>query len=243
MLFNKLVSLALLAATGSSCADVPKGAAFDHIFIIFLENTDYDLANSDPNLRSLFSSGVALSNYHGVTHSFQPNYFTAIAGDFFVTGTDSPTTWAPLTRRSSTFWKQGSDLETLPGGHALDLQAGNLPNYSSYTPNVKSDGHDTTVAYASNWSTGFLALLLSNPTFNNDTLVVLTFDEADDYFDSCNHVLGLLLGSAVHNIKNTVDSTFYTQYSLISTVTANWVLTVWVATISTSPSPTSLALS
>jgi acid phosphatase len=105
-----------------------------------------------------------------------------------------------------------------------DLQAGNLPNYSSYTPNIKSDGHDTTVAYASKWSTGFLALLLSNPTFNNDTLVVLTFDEADDYFDSCNHVLGLLLGSAVHNIKNTVDSTFYTQYSLISTVTANWGL-------------------
>ncbi|KAF9313667.1 hypothetical protein BGZ91_006200, partial [Linnemannia elongata] len=63
MLFKKLASLALLAAAVT--AQVPKGKAFDHIFIVFLENTDYDLANSDPTLRSLFSSGVALNNYHG----------------------------------------------------------------------------------------------------------------------------------------------------------------------------------
>lgn len=37
MLFKKLASLALLAAAVT--AQVPKGKAFDHIFIVFLENT------------------------------------------------------------------------------------------------------------------------------------------------------------------------------------------------------------
>ncbi|KAG0375625.1 hypothetical protein BGX24_008859 [Mortierella sp. AD032] len=101
MLFNKLVPLALLAATVS--AQVPKGAAFDHIFIVFLENTDYDLANSDPTLRSLFSSGVALNNYHGVTHPSQPNYFAAIAGDYFDYDDDSA--YNLDTSYETTFWR------------------------------------------------------------------------------------------------------------------------------------------
>jgi acid phosphatase len=105
-----------------------------------------------------------------------------------------------------------------------DLQAGYLPNYSFYTPNNKNNGHDTTVAFASKWLRGFLTPLLSNPVFNNNTLVIVAFDEADDDTDESNHVLGLLLGSAVQNIKGTVDNTFYTQYSLISTLTANWGL-------------------
>ncbi|KAG0289846.1 hypothetical protein BGZ96_006682 [Linnemannia gamsii] len=266
MLFKKLASLALLAAAVT--AQVPKGKAFDHIFIVFLENTDYDLANSDPTLRSLFKSGVVLNNFHGVTHPSQPNYLAAIAGDYFDyddDGThnldtsyktvvdlleDKGLTWRSYQENMPSVCYTGSSSKSLyyrkhnpfisfdlisknatrcknvvPSTQLqTDLNAGYLPNYSFYTPNIKNDGHDTTVAYASKWFSGFLAPLLSNPTFNNNTLVVLTFDEADDYTDETNHVLGMLLGDAVKHINNTVDSTFYTQYSLISTVTSNWGL-------------------
>ncbi|KAG0043207.1 hypothetical protein BGZ83_011714 [Gryganskiella cystojenkinii] len=105
-----------------------------------------------------------------------------------------------------------------------DLDNDVLPNYSFYTPNIKNDGHDTTVAHASNWLTGFLTPLLSNPNFTKNTLVVVTFDEAEDRSDETNHILTLLLGDAVSELKGTTDNTYYTHYSLISTVTNNWGL-------------------
>ena len=45
------------------------------------------------------------------------------------------------------------------------------------TPNMLDDGHDTTVNYAANWTRSFLTPLLTNPNFNNRTLIVVTFDE------------------------------------------------------------------
>ncbi|KAI1305158.1 hypothetical protein EDD11_005019 [Mortierella claussenii] len=107
---------------------------------------------------------------------------------------------------------------------ATDLQKGLLPNYVFYTPNIKNDGHDTTVAYASKWLTSFLTPLLANPTFANNTLVVVTFDECEDYSDVTNHIWTALLGDSVKALQNTVDATYYTHYSLISTLEANWGL-------------------
>ncbi|KAF9343132.1 hypothetical protein BGX26_006217 [Mortierella sp. AD094] len=107
---------------------------------------------------------------------------------------------------------------------STDLKNGALPNYVFYTPNIKNDGHDTTVAYTGKWLAGFLNPLLQNPKFSNNTLVVVTFDEAEDYADETNHILALLLGDSVKSHKNTVDRTFYTHYSLISTLESNWGL-------------------
>jgi acid phosphatase len=203
-----------------------------------------------------------------VCHPSQPNYFAAIAGDYFDYDDDSShnlstsyktvvdlleaegLTWRTYQENMPSVCYTGSSSRSLyyrkhnpfisfdliskdanrcknvvPSTQLqADLDAGYLPNYSFYTPNIKNDGHDTTVDFASKWFSGFLAPLLANPTFNNNTLVVLTFDEADDYTDETNHILGMLLGDAVKDIKNTVDSTFYTHYSLISTVTSNWGL-------------------
>ncbi|KAI0845936.1 phosphoesterase-domain-containing protein [Daldinia vernicosa] len=60
-----------------------KGKAFDRLAIIWLENTDYDMAIGDPNLTWLAKRGITLSNYHAVTHPSQPNYIAAIGGDYF----------------------------------------------------------------------------------------------------------------------------------------------------------------
>ncbi|KAI1384367.1 phosphoesterase-domain-containing protein [Hypoxylon trugodes] len=60
-----------------------KGKAFDRLAIIWLENTDYDMAIGDPNLAWLAKKGITLSNYHAVTHPSQPNYIASIGGDYF----------------------------------------------------------------------------------------------------------------------------------------------------------------
>ena len=67
--------------------------------------------------------------------------------------------------------------------------------------------------------------LLNNTDFNdNRTLVLLTFDENDSY-SAENRIFSLLLGGAVPaNKRGTTDDTYYTHYSSISTVQANWQL-------------------
>ncbi|KAF9097856.1 hypothetical protein BGX23_007758 [Mortierella sp. AD031] len=219
---------------------VPKGKACDHIFIVFLESTArLRLGLFRPNPSPTFSSGVLPNNYHGVTHPSQPNYFAAIAGDYFDYRDNnthafgySYKTVVDLLEAEGLTWR--TYQENLPSRKynpsinfdnisknatrcknvipatqlATDLLSGYLPNYSFYTPNIKNDGHDTIVAYASKWLSGFLSALLSIPIFANNTPVVVTFDEADDYTDKTDHVVGLLLGDSVKNIKNIVDSTF-----------------------------------
>jgi Phosphoesterase family len=93
-----------------------------------------------------------------------------------------------------------------------------------FTPNMQNDGHDTTVDYAGNWSRSFLTPLLTNPSFINKTLVLLTFDENETYTIK-NKVWTLLLGDVIPaSLRGTTDDTFYTHYSCISTIQNNWGL-------------------
>lgn len=64
------------------------GAAFDRIFIIWLENTDYDKAAGQEDLQWLASQGVTLDNYWGLTHPSEPNYVAAVGGDYFALDDD-----------------------------------------------------------------------------------------------------------------------------------------------------------
>jgi acid phosphatase len=81
-------TLALTLALAANVMNVAgqswvKGKAFDRIAIIWLENTDYDLAAGDPNLTWLAQKGISLTNYFAVTHPSQPNYAAAISGDYY----------------------------------------------------------------------------------------------------------------------------------------------------------------
>lgn len=81
-----LLGLSLLAspsaARGRGSTWV-KGKAFDRFAVIWLENTDYDLAVGDPNLAWLAKKGITLSNYMAVTHPSMPNYAASISGDYY----------------------------------------------------------------------------------------------------------------------------------------------------------------
>ncbi|KAG6839196.1 hypothetical protein C0991_004976, partial [Blastosporella zonata] len=90
---------------------------------------------------------------------------------------------------------------------------------------MTNDGHDTDIAFAGAWSRKFIQPLLSNPAFNDDdTLIILSFDE-NGSDEPNNRVFTLLLGNALpRELVGKTDSTFYTHYSTIATISANWDL-------------------
>ncbi|PNY27570.1 acid phosphatase [Tolypocladium capitatum] len=105
-----------------------------------------------------------------------------------------------------------------------DLKANRLPQWMFITPNMTSDGHDTSVTTAGEWCRGFLEPLLSDENFMQNTLVLVTWDEIETY-PMRNNILGILLGDAVPEpLVGTSDDNFYNHYSEIATVSANWDL-------------------
>lgn len=105
-----------------------------------------------------------------------------------------------------------------------DLAANKLPQWFFMTPNMTNDGHDTNVTFAANFAINFLTPLLKNPHFNKRTLVLLTFDENESSPEQ-NRVDSLLLGDVIPNhLRGTQDTWFYTHFSELATVQANWDL-------------------
>ena len=90
--------------------------AFDRIFIIMLENELESAVLQDDYMRSLHSRGVRLSQYHGVTHPSQPNYFAAVAGLPFVSSDEcqdiEATSIVDLLEAKGVAWK--AYMEDLP---------------------------------------------------------------------------------------------------------------------------------
>ncbi|KAL5340866.1 phosphoesterase family-domain-containing protein [Aspergillus crustosus] len=103
-----------------------------------------------------------------------------------------------------------------------DLENKKLPQYSFITPNMTNDGHDTDISFSGTWTWEFLIDLLDNDYFTKDTLILLTFDENDTY-EIGNKVFSFLLGDAVpESLLGKEDNTFYTHYSIIASLSANF---------------------
>ena len=104
------------------------------------------------------------------------------------------------------------------------LKTRQVPQFVFMSPNMMNDGHNTTLEFATQWSHKFLEPLLADNAFDERTLIMLTYDESEDY-SKPNHIATLLLGSAIPaKLKGTTDDTFYTHYSILSTIEANWKL-------------------
>lgn len=89
---------------------------------------------------------------------------------------------------------------------------------------MTNDGHDKTIDFTSAWARNFIAPLLNDTYFMNNTLLILTFDE-DETYTNHNNMYTILLGGAIPtSLHGTSDSTFYNHYSIISTVSLNWGL-------------------
>ncbi|KAJ5203838.1 uncharacterized protein N7498_004717 [Penicillium cinerascens] len=104
-----------------------------------------------------------------------------------------------------------------------DLKHERLPQYSFITPNMTNDCHDTNITVGGNFLADFLPPLLKNEYFAKDTLVLITFDENNSIGE--NRVYSILVGGAIpEHLKGTTDDTFYTHYSIIASLSANWGL-------------------
>ncbi|KAH8901975.1 phosphoesterase [Coniochaeta sp. PMI_546] len=268
------VAAARATAKTSSPTSHVKGKAFDRLAIIWLENTDYDLAAGDPNLDWLAKKGIKLTNHFGVAHPSEPNYVAAIGGDYFGMNNDNfnfidknVSTVLDLLDTKGISWGEYQEDQPYSGFEGMgyvnqqtkandyvrkhnpaviynsvakdqerlakiknltmfysDLAANTLPQWMFITPNMTSDGHDSSVTVAGTWTRTFLEPLLDNKNFMDNTLVLVTFDENSSYAKQ-NRILGILLGDAVPaNLVGTTDDNFYNHYSEIATVEANWGL-------------------
>ncbi|KAJ5188890.1 Phosphoesterase [Penicillium cf. griseofulvum] len=95
-----------------------------------------------------------------------------------------------------------------------DLAHRSLPQHLFITPNMTNDAHDTNITVAGDW----------NQHFTNNSLVLVTFDEGGNY-SYPNRVFSFLVGGAIpKDLKGTTDDTFYTHYSIIASLSANWGL-------------------
>jgi phosphatidylinositol-3-phosphatase len=81
------------------------------------------------------------------------------------------------------FYKDVEGNSSLCNAHVLpltnwtaDVNASTIPNYSFITPNMKDDGHDTNVSFASAWLHTFLTPLV-NKTWFASTAFLITVDE------------------------------------------------------------------
>lgn len=89
----------------------------DSIFLIVLQNNDYQNVIQQPFFSSFADQGTILTNSHGVTHPSQPNYFALTAGDTFNTTdaivTLTVTNLVDLLEENDITWK--SYVENYPG--------------------------------------------------------------------------------------------------------------------------------
>lgn len=91
--------VAIAAATasgGDNKGNGPKagGHAFDHVFVIMLENHSQSSVIDDVNapfITSLAHKYAMAANYYGVTHPSEPNYVAAISGSNWGVNDDQPT--------------------------------------------------------------------------------------------------------------------------------------------------------
>lgn len=134
---------------------------------------------------------------------------------------DSPyVSFDSITHNGSRLWSLGSFDD-----FTRDLAASEIPQFVFMSPNMLNDGHNTTLSYATAWAHSFLQPLLTDTVFSDGkTLILLTYDESEDYAQP-NKIASLLLGNAVPEaLKGTEDDTFYTHYSILASVEHNWAL-------------------
>jgi len=122
MIFSK-VFVPAVAALVSVVSAIPTGSSsvtstFSNMLLIILENTDYDSAIADPNLKSFASSGVLFSNWVAIGHPSQPNYVAITSGATNGISSDSTKTidvknLADLLEAKGKTWK--SYQENWPG--------------------------------------------------------------------------------------------------------------------------------
>lgn len=101
---------------------------------------------------------------------------------------------------------------------AADLSSNQLPDFSYIVPNTMDNGQNGTLQQADNWLKQNIAPLLADTAFQQDGLLIITFEEAasTDTSHGGGHVATLVIGPKV--IPGHRSTTFYQHQSLLKTV-------------------------
>lgn len=87
---NLSLTLSTPITAPSLQAPVSNVPAFDHVFVVMMENTDYAQVIGDtadaPFINGLLTQGTLLDNYSGVYHPSDENYLAIAGGNTFVKG-------------------------------------------------------------------------------------------------------------------------------------------------------------
>jgi acid phosphatase len=94
---------------------------------------------------------------------------------------------------------------------ASDLANNQLPDFSFIAPNLKNDAHDGSLNQADSWLQSNIGPLLSSPTFQQNGLLLIVFDESDqsDSKHGGGHVALVLVGP---NVRKGHQSTVCSQH-------------------------------
>jgi phosphatidylinositol-3-phosphatase len=125
-----------VTATGSAVATASDGdgrhdaAAFDHIYVLMLENHSKSSVIDDPNapyLSGLAHTYAMADHYYGVTHPSMPNYIAAIAGDNYGIQDDNDQNIVNLDRTSLVDQLESAHIRW--GAYMEDLPANKLDSF------------------------------------------------------------------------------------------------------------------
>jgi hypothetical protein len=105
LLAGAAVATLAVTVTSPAVASTPAAGreAFDHVYVIMLENHSRSSVIGDPNapyLTGLAHTYAMADHYYGVTHPSMPNYLAAIAGDNFGIQDDHDENVVHLDRRN-----------------------------------------------------------------------------------------------------------------------------------------------
>jgi hypothetical protein len=101
----------------------------------------------------------------------------------------------------------------------VDLSSNRLPQYSFITPNNENNGHDTSIAHADNWLSGFMPALLNSSSFNS-SVIVLTYDEGTSDLQGGGRIATIIMGPNSIVIPGFESQLPYDHYSLLATIEA-----------------------
>ncbi len=110
-----------------------------------------------------------------------------------------------------------------------DLANNDLPNFAFIVPNECNDAHNCGLDVADKWLGTHVGKITSSPAFDQNSLLVVTFDEGQGNHSCCGlgeeaggQVATLLISPLVK--PGAQDNTPYSHYSLLKTIEAAWGL-------------------
>jgi len=112
---------------------------------------------------------------------------------------------------------------------STDIADGDLADLIWIGPNLRSSTHDASIAEGDRWLADHLPAIVESPTFTDDGLLVLTYDEGDS--DEARSGRSSRGGGRIMTVvasplarKGYVSSTTYDHYSLLRTIEDAWGL-------------------